>query len=101
MSRDYYASVFWSHQAIEKILKVVLIERSGELFRIHDLVMLSRMCKMPPEAQKKIKMLSGAYTEARYGLIGNRIPAEKFREKDAAEFLNIANGVLEWSKSEI
>ena len=95
-SKDYYASAFWSQQATEKIIKSLLIKKKNRLIKIHDLVVLGRMAKLPADLLEKVKLLSGIYTESRYGIIEDKIPAEKFKEKDASEFLNIAHEVLKW-----
>lgn len=97
-SKDYYASVFWSQQSIEKCLKAVIINKKGELVKIHDLVILGRRIPLPSDLSNKIKSISGAYIETRYGIIGDEIPAKKFKEEDALEFLKIAKEVLEWVK---
>ena len=95
-SKDYYASAFWSQQATEKIIKSLLIKKKNRLIKIHDLVVLGRMAELPADLLEKVKLLSGIYTESRYGIIEDKIPAEKFKEKDASEFLNIAHEVLKW-----
>lgn len=97
-SKDYYASVFWSQQSIEKCLKAVIIDKKGELVKIHDLVVLGRRIPIPPDLSTKIKSISGAYIETRYGITGDEIPAKKFKENDALEFIKIAKEVLEWVK---
>ena len=95
-SKDYYASAFWSQQATEKIIKSLLIKKKNRLIKIHDLVVLGRMAELPADLLEKVKLLSGIYTESRYGIIEDKIPAEKFKKKDASEFLNIAHEVLKW-----
>lgn len=81
-SKDYYASVFWSQQSIEKCLKAVIIDKKGELVKIHDLVILGRIIPLPSDLSGKIKSISGAYLEIRYGIIGDEIPAKKFKENE-------------------
>ena len=97
-SRDYYASVFWSQQTVEKCLKAIIIEKKGKLIKIHDLIMLGRMVNLPEVLLKKCEILSKVYTESRYGLLDDEIPAEKFDENDALEFVNIAKEILKWVK---
>jgi len=100
-SKDYYASAFWCQQSIEKAIKALLIKEKKKLIKIHDLVILSRMGNLPEELLKKVKLLSGIYTESRYGIIGNDIPANKFKEKDVLEFINITGEVLKWVEKKI
>ncbi len=37
-SKDYYASIFWCQQAVEKALKSRILEKKSELMKFHDLV---------------------------------------------------------------
>ena len=101
LSKDYYASAFWSQQAIEKCLKAVVMKESKALIKVHDLVMLGRKAKLPEDLLSKLKLFGGVYTETRYGVIDEKIPAQKFTEKDASEFLTVAKEVLRWSKKKI
>jgi len=100
-SGDYYASVFWCQQAVEKSLKSLIMKNSGKLVRIHDLVSLGRMVKLPKNLLDKCKLLSAVYVETRYGIVDEEIPARKFGKKDSSEFLSIAEEVLKWLKKKI
>lgn len=100
-SKDYYASVFWAQQSVEKVLKAVLIKKTKKLVKIHDLILLGKMAELPEELLNKIKFLSGVYTESRYDIIGEEIPANKFKEQDSIEALNLGKEVLKWLEKEI
>ena len=100
-SKDYYASAFWSQQAIEKCLKAIIIKKSKELIKIHDLILLGKKANLPTDLLNKINLLSGVYIETRYGIIQGQIPSKKFKEKDVSEFLSISKEVLEWSRKKI
>ena len=100
-SKDYYASVFWSQQTAEKSLKAVIIEKSGELIKIHDLVILGRKASIPNSLLTDCEKLSKIYIDSRYGVIDNEIPAEKFGKKEANEFFRIARRILKWCEKEI
>ncbi|MBI2451955.1 HEPN domain-containing protein [Candidatus Pacearchaeota archaeon] len=100
-SKDFYASVFWSQQAVEKSLKAVIIEKIGELIKIHDLVILGRKSAIPDKLSIDCERLSKIYIDSRYGVIDNEIPAEKFGKKEADEFLKIARSILKWCEKEI
>jgi HEPN domain-containing protein len=65
---------------------------------VHDLIILSRLAKIPKELLNKIREFSGIYTETRYGITGIGIPATKFKIKDTLELLNISKEVLKWTK---
>ena len=100
-SKDFYASCFWSQQAVEKSLKSLIIKKTKELPKIHDLVILSRLAVLPQNFKEKVKLFSGVHIETRYGIIGNIIPAKNFKEKDSSKFLEVAKEVLEWVKIKI
>lgn len=97
-SGDYYASIFWSQQATEKALKAIIIEKENELIKIHDLVILGRKAQLPPSLLIKCEKLSKAYVESRYGILDNKIPAQKFSHDDAKKFLAISQEVITWLK---
>ena len=101
LSKDYYASAFWSQQSIEKCLKAVIIKELKILVKSHDIIFLGRKAKLPKELIGKLKLFSGVYTESRYGITNEEIPSSKFKEKDSSEILNIAKEVLGWSRKMI
>lgn len=97
-AKDYYASAFWSQQTAEKALKAVIIEKEGELIRIHDLVILGKKAGLPQQLIEKCEILSKVYIESRYDTVYEKIPSKKFYKKDALRFHSIAKEVLEWVK---
>ena len=42
-NKDYYASAFWCQQTLEKAFKALLIEKTSEFPKIHDLKKLAEM----------------------------------------------------------
>lgn len=55
-------------QAIEKLLKAIIVEKSGEVFKIHDLGRLQELAKINL-SEKELKMvltLSNYYLKSRY-----------------------------------
>jgi HEPN domain-containing protein len=101
LSKDYYASAFWSQQAVEKCLKAVIIKNSKVLVKVHDLIFLGKKANISEELFSKLRLLSGIYIESRYGITASQIPAKKFKENDASEFLKISKEVLAWCKKKI
>ena len=100
-SKDFYASCFWSQQAVEKSLKSLIIKNTKKLQKTHDLIILSRLINLPEQLKDKIKSLSGIHVETRYGIIGDIIPAKNYNEKDSKRFMDIAQEVLLWIKEKI
>lgn len=93
--------VFYCQQAVEKSLKAILIKKEKKLLKIHDLIILGKKVNLPNIFFKKIGDLNSAYTESRYGISINKIPAELFDKKDALEFLNLTKDVLKWAENQI
>ncbi len=100
-SKDYYASIFWCQQAVEKALKSHILEKKSRLMKFHDLVKLGKQTKLPEDLLNKCKLLSGIYIETRYGVTEDNIPSEKFNAEEANKFLDIAEEILEWLEKEI
>jgi HEPN domain-containing protein len=100
-SGDYYASVFWSQQCVEKCLKSILSKKKGGYAKIHDLVALSKKAGVSDDLIDKVKRFIGIHTETRYGFMNDETPSEKFKEEDAVEFLQIAKEVFEWTRKKI
>ena len=101
LSKNYYASAFWSQQAIEKCLKAVIIKEYNGLMKTHDLIFLGKRAKLPENLLNNVKSFAGIYTETRYGVTTEEIPAIKFKEKDASNLLIISEEILKWSKKKI
>lgn len=92
---------FYAHQTIEKSLKAVIIIKTNNLVKIHDLFNLGKSANLPIELIEKIKNLSGLYIDSRYGIINDKIPAERYTKNDSKQFLLISEEVLEWCKKMI
>ena len=100
-SGDFYASVFWSQQAVEKSFKAIIIKNNGKLIKTHDLVRLGKLTNIPKEFSTKIKELASAYTESRYGIGIDSIPADEFDKEVASRLISFSKEVIEWSKKQI
>src|SRR3989344_4432318 len=88
-------------QAIEKSLKAVIIKNDKKLIKTHDLVFLGRKARLPYEMLEEMKNLATLHIDSRYGITGNIIPAEKFKQEDVKEILEICEEVLKWAKNKI
>lgn len=95
-SKDFYVSAFLSQQAVEKCLKALMLKEKGELIKSHNISRLAKLLNLPYKLLIKISELEPVYQETRYPDVASKIPAEEFEEKDAMEFLNIADEVVEW-----
>lgn len=93
---EYHVSAFLSQQAVEKALKALLIEATGNFPRIHDVVELSRRVKAPSRIIELCAMINPAYTSTRYPDV-----ASDFNKDEVDEILKSAMEILEWIKKEL
>jgi len=102
-SRDWFASVFWCHQAAEKVLKALLIA-SGKAVRSHNLLELIRILraelevKPPREVERCARYLNPHYVVSRYPDAANGLPYEVYEEDDASRALECAEAILGWAE---
>lgn len=98
---DWFASVFWCHQAAEKALKALLVAE-GKAVRGHNLLELARLLRdelgieLPKDVVRCLKFLNPHYTISRYPDAANGLPYEIYEEEDALRALECAGGVIEW-----
>lgn len=101
-SKDYYASVFWCQQAIEKSLKGIIISNKRETpLHIHSLIKLGKIIKIPREYEKILKEISPEYYLTRYPDVSEDVPYELYDEEDAKKKLNNTRKILKWINTQI
>ena len=100
-SKNFDGAAFYSHQTAEKALKALLIKKTKNLIKIHDLVILGRKVGLPEDLLFRCEKLLRVDTESRYaGAIG-AMPYEKFNKINSLEYSNIAKEVLAWVEKNI
>ncbi len=98
---DWFAAVFWCHQAAEKALKALLIA-GGVTARGHDLLSLLRRIREeihaepPGDVERCVKRLNPHYMVSRYPDAANGLPYEMYTREDAEEALRCAETILGW-----
>ncbi len=90
------AAAFYCQQAVEKVLKALIIQRSGVASKTHELVALSRTLKAPKNVQGLCAKISPAYTVARYPDVGG-----DYSESDVKEIFAAAKEVLKWAEKQL
>ena len=100
-NKDYYASVFWCQQSVEKGLKAVILSKSKEKIMGHSLIYLGKTAGIPKDYISKLKKLSPQYFLSRYPDASEDIPYELYDEDISNLFLEIAKEVLSWIKNQI
>jgi len=93
----YKVSVFLCQQSIEKSFKAVLLKKTGEIRRIHDLVALGRDINAPENIINSVKEVTLAYIYTRYPDVREE---SNIKEK-ASKFLIIVREVLQWTKKNL
>ncbi|MCX7844044.1 MAG: HEPN domain-containing protein [Candidatus Bipolaricaulota bacterium] len=96
----FFATAFLCHQATEKWLKAVYIERKRELPpKTHNLVELGRLLSVPEEVMHALRVLNPEYVAARYPDAANGIPAENYDRLKTEGLLSAAEKVRAWATS--
>lgn len=97
-ARDFYAAVFWCHQAVEKALKAVVIEKTRDLpKRTHSLLQLAEQAGLPSRFHTFMRELSPHYIIARYPDASGAEPSELYDGRVSRAMLNKTQGVLRWA----
>ena len=91
------AGIFFLQQAAEKALKSLLIEKTGEFPKVHDLVRLGKLANMSSELLKDCEKLTLVYTETRYP----DIPEEEYAKEEIAEYQKISEEIIKWTKKQL
>ncbi len=92
-SGNYDWACFQSHQAVEKALKAVYIEKSNELIKTHDLVFLAKKIHASQAIIDNCKILSVLYVATRYP-----DKSSEYTEEETNTFIKMALEVLTWIK---
>ncbi len=95
--KHYDLVSFLCQQSSEKSLKAVLIEKTNNFPRIHDLVKLGRLLNIDEFLLKECEKLVSAYIEARYPDALDRI----FTKLESAEDIKSADKILKWAKKQL
>ena len=100
-SEDYYASIFWCQQAIEKALKSVLMQDRGELIKTHSVIRLGKEALLPDNLLEKLPFFEPIYQETRYPELSDKIPSEEFKVDKATDAVIICQEVVEWVRKKL
>lgn len=99
--QKYHVTSLYAQQATEKALKALYIQRFNELKKTHDLVFLANKLNTPEQYKTICKQLEPVYLETRYPDVSGKLPKMLFDKSDAAQFLKIAEEVLQWVKTQL
>ena len=100
-SGDYYASVFWCQQSLEKALKSYILLTKKESFFIHSLVKLGRIAEVPKKFEMYLKNISPEYYATRYADASGDIPYKLYNKEENLKILNYTKEIIEWINTQI
>jgi HEPN domain-containing protein len=97
-NNKYYASSFYSHQAVEKCLEALLLY-FGKDVKTHDLNKMLDIIKEEvnlnvEEIRKEALKLNPNYTISIYPDAANSLPYLLYDKKDAEEYLKMAERII-------
>ncbi len=100
---SYQLCVLHCHQAIEKILKTVIVDREKEIKKIHDLIKLLKDSglKLPTEFEEFIDRLNPHYQLPRYPDIPHRGPVLKYNKEVAKYHFDKTKEIFLWIEKKI
>ena len=98
-SRDYYASVFWCQQTLEKGLKAYIMHSkkiSPRKLNFYSLIKLARIAKIIPEFHPFLRSISPEYYISRYPDASEETPYELYTEDDAEFIPDKSKEIIKW-----
>ncbi|MFH0711916.1 MAG: HEPN domain-containing protein [archaeon] len=90
------AAVFFAQQSAEKAFKAILIKKSSQFPKIHDLIELAKLAGAPSEIIKLCSLINPVYTAIRYPDNGGVYSAE-----ECNKIVEFAEEVLKWVKKNL
>ena len=91
----YDVAAFLAHQAVEKLLKCVLIIEEKEVPKTHKLDRLSQLLNISTEVTDKILELTEDYTLSRYPDVSSDVPYIQYNNTSANRKVTIAKEIFE------
>lgn len=95
-SGDYYASIFWCQQSLEKALKSYIFLHKKESPFIHSLIKLGRIAEIPKKFELSLKNISPKYYATRYADASSDVPYKLYTKEDNLKILNDTKEIIEW-----
>ncbi len=95
--KKYDVCAFLCQQSSEKALKSLLLQKSGKIRKIHDLVELGKNVGLPSNLLDGAKELTLSYTYARYP----DVQEVKNLNKIVKNFLSVSKEILKWVEEQL
>jgi len=96
--KSYKGCVYHCHQAVEKMLKAIIIKNGMKINKIHDLISLSEKTglEFPIEITEFIDSLSPHYLPSKYPDVGFKF---NYNKRNSSVLLKKTKEVFKWLKS--
>jgi len=98
-----YLLILWHcHQAIEKILKMIIVKKDKELLKIHDLPRLLKQAAIDNISKERVNFifnLNSFYLRPRYPDM-NYAPFPKLNKKATEKYLRLTEELFLWLKKQ-
>ncbi len=94
----YDVASFLAHQAVEKLLKAIIVFEGKTPPRSHYLDEVAKLLGLSDETMENIAELSGDYMISRYPDVTGRVPYEEYDSATAEEKVNAARKIFEQLK---
>ena len=97
-SGDYYASIFWCQQSVEKAFKALWAqEKKEEIPKYHDLLFFIKQLELPSEFKEACKELTSGYILTRYPT-GLEV---SFSKGTTSRLITKSTEILQWIKEKL
>ncbi|ARM76815.1 HEPN domain-containing protein [Acidianus manzaensis] len=101
----YFASAYYSQQAVEKILKALLLHlgKDPDMNSLTELVELieNEGVSVPQNIKEDAMILSPHFIISRYPDAANGVPAKQYSKSMATDLLKRAKEVIQWVKEKV
>ena len=102
LNQDYYVSVFFCQQSIEKSLKGLFLQEQKESSGpTHSLLYLAKNTGVPDSYLSFLRKITPEFVNTRYPDASYGIPAELYDEEIAQEYIQKTEELLTWIKSKL
>lgn len=101
-NKDYYVSVFFCQQAVEKSLKALFIEKKKlSAGTTHSLVYLGKEVEVPRKHFSLLQDLAPEFVATRYPDIADEAPYLLYNKQKSENYLERSSELLKWIHQQI
>ena len=94
--KKYKSAAFWCQQCIEKAMKALLIKKTNNFPKIHDLTRLAKLNNAPIKIIELCAKINPAYIASRYP-----DSPKKYTEEECEQIIKYCEEVLAWTEKNL